>query len=185
MDWNTETTKSSFETDTVLSNYQQGRGRTDAGGSYDGYTLHSNLSASTDPGALISNAVKVFSGNAVAGYNLVGIKATEVENMRESIRQYVANVQKVMDQALSTNAEELNKAVRGGEVEKAVNEYVDKVKAYCQNVISGLLVFSDKLADVGNAWVAATQNMAGDVRSTTGAFAEGSQYTESVQYNAQ
>ena len=102
--------------------------------------------------------------------------------MRNAIREYVTRVQNTVDQTLNTNDAELNKAVRGSEVKNAVNEYIDKVKLYCQNVTSGLLVFSDKLADVGNAWITATENMASNVKSTTSSFSEGSAYVDDQQY---
>ena len=202
--WNVEATKSSLNTSAALDGLQDGRNR-NLGDRIKYQTLDANLGRYGEKTEKVYNS----SGDAFAsglfdpfnlgygdkivdlwggttevtkGYDIVGIKGTMVEPMRESIRGYVESVQKVMNTALDAVPEEARKAFRGEEALVEINKYIEKVRAYCQNVISALLVFSDKLADVGNAWNAAQQNMATTISSTTGAFSEGSAYTEGVQY---
>jgi len=185
-DWRTAVQSSNLSTTDTLRGYQEGRNRQDGNfvqqlGSFvsDARTIggykESGLNLNIGPLSL----------DFRTGYNLVGIKATEVENMRNAIRDYVARVQAKVNETLESNDAKLREAVRGAKVIEEVNAYIDKVKLYCQNVTSGLLVFSDKLADVGNAWITATENMASTVSSTTGAFSEGSRYTDNVQYRGQ
>ena len=176
-DWNTEATKSNFETTNTLRNYQEGRNRYES--------THSKIFGNSGELNFGGYGQNIHFNNVIAtGYDIVGIKGSEVENMRNAIRDYVSNVQKEMDTKLSTSLEEARKAFRGDDVLSELNKYIDKVKLYCQNVISGLLVFSDKLADVGNAWQKAQQSMGGDISATTGAFSEGTAYSDDVQYSS-
>lgn len=119
----------------------------------------------------------------IEGYDVVGIKAKEIPEIQSEIRKYVDKVQSTLDQCLNANATELNKAIRGSVLEESVNDYIRKVKLYCQNVTSDLLAFSDKLADVGNAWIAATNKMASSISSGTKNYAAGSAYKETNTYN--
>ena len=68
-----------------------------------------------------------------------------------------------------------------GSVETSVKAAVDNVKQYVINLTSGLLAFSDKLADVKNTWQTQTGAMAGNINTATGASDAGTKYTESVQ----
>lgn len=193
-DWRVSAQESSLDTTTSLNTLATGRNRT--GGYSEGMNLgiFGEQKSYKDRLNSITGEVRYsYSGgynsrydydkdNGIAGYDIVGIKGSQVEQMRESIRAYVDRVQRTMEDALNQNANETKKAIRGEDAIAAVNEYVAKVKTYCQNIISSMLIFSDKLADVGNAWNKAQQTMASDVKVTTGSFSEGKTYSENVQY---
>lgn len=194
--WNVEATKSSLDTSAALSGLQEGRNRTNDSflsqvgdaltlNSYTQkeHTAHNPIGSYVDMLTFgLTDYSKEWGASWTTGYDIVGIKGSMVGPMRESIRSYVARVQRTLEDALGTNSEEVRKAIRGEDAIAEVNKYIDKVKIYCENVISALLVFSDKLADVGNAWNAAQQKAASTVSATTGAFSEGTMYTENIQY---
>lgn len=117
------------------------------------------------------------------GYNIIGIDGNQVGNMISAVNNYVENVQSYLENAVSATRAEIATAFRGGEAEKAVDEYLEKVKKYVHNLVSTLNAFGDKLADVGNAWVAAQSNIASNVNSSTGDFSEGNAYSPEIQYN--
>ena len=175
MAWETEATKSSFDTNSALNTMMEGRQRGDVSGNYSLNT------GGYQQGTL--REVWLGGQQVTTGYDMIGINGNQVESMRESIRAYVSNIQSVVESTLSTSSSEAYKAFRGEDAITAVNQYIDKVKLYCQNVTSTLLAFSDKLADVGNAWKTAQANIAGTVNSSTAGFSEGTAYQESVTYN--
>ncbi len=200
--WRTDVVRSELNTGSVLSDYQTGRNRGSVGfgGFVDnalaaGQGQHEVTTTGWESSWLNNDielsdflnplGMRPTSTTTIEGYDIVGIAGGQVENMREAIRAYVKDVQTTLDQALGANAEEVKKAFRGTQVVTEVNNYVEKVKAYVTNVVSGLLVFSDKLADVGNAWRQATENMAGEVKATTGAFSEGQTYVDDMAYRAE
>ncbi|CDE09416.1 unknown [Bacillus sp. CAG:988] len=115
------------------------------------------------------------------GLSLVGLSATKIGQVRETIRAEVADIEKHLNDMNS--AADTGNAFKSheGEVEKAVKEAVDNVKQYVINLTSGLLAFSDKLADVNNTWQSQTETMAGNITTTTGQSNAGTKYTESVQ----
>ena len=119
----------------------------------------------------------------ISGYNIIGINGNEVPRMREAIEEYVQNIQTYLEEAIIATEEQIAKAFRGGEAEAAVKQYLEKVKAYIHNVVSTLNAFSDKLADVGNAWVKAQSNIASNVNTSTGSFSEGNTYSTTIQYS--
>lgn len=118
----------------------------------------------------------------VEGYDIVGIKASEIDNMTASIKKYVDNVQNTLSSCLETNDQKLNEAIRGSQLEAAVNAYINKVKLYCQNITSDLLAFSDKLIDVGNQWIEHTKSMAASIDAGTSSYAAGTAYQTSAVY---
>ena len=198
-DWNVGATKSSLDTSTALEQMKDGRNRKDllGGTLYDrganlgGYgektkTEHNGWGSVIDGspwGRMFgTDYSKQWGETYTTGYDIVGIKGSMVESMRESIREYVARVQNTMTTALEPTYTEAKKAIRGDDAINEVNKYIEKVRTYCENVISSLLVFSDKLADVGNAWNTAQQNMGATISASTGAFSEGTAYSEQVQY---
>ena len=187
-DWNWAATKSEFDAAGAFNKAQTDRARVDYDASYTStqaddlggykyretqirYTPYSSINVGR-PGSTESS-----------GYDIIGIKAGKIENMRTEIQNYVNRVQNKLNDCLETNDKELSKAIRGSALESAVNAYINKVKLYCQNVTSDLLAFSDKLADVGNQWIAATSKMAGDIGTGTTNYAAGSTYQSSVKYN--
>ena len=92
-----------------------------------------------------SNVRHGWFGNGRA-YSVVGIDANRIDGMRSAIRDYVQAIEGHLDgiEPLA-NA---NNAYKSEEVQRAVQEYVQKVKDYCKNLTSQLLAFSDKLGDV-------------------------------------
>ena len=112
-------------------------------------------------------------------YNVVGINAKKVPDMREAIRKYVDAVEKHLN-----GVNELTKAssaYQSVEVQKAVQAYVKKMKEYCIGLTSQLLAFSDKIGDVLKTWEKRSTQMAADVGKTNTNFASTGKYTETIQ----
>ncbi len=167
MTWETNATTSDFQTDTAANATMTERQaqRSAASGMM-------NASGAT-PG--------FFGLGGSTGYSVVGLNVSAVSGMRESIREYtnrlktrLSNIDALAD---ASNAFRSN----DGSVEKAVSEYIDKVKEYCINLTSDLLAFSDKLGDVKNAWQTATETMASTVQTDTSGAATSTQYQETIQ----
>ena len=189
--WETETTQSGFDASSQMSNVISGRGRTvdfSDNSTFEqfgeGYTSGTVLNGAGEHEVSTSKWYNPFTwgDTATVGYDIVGIKATEVPKMREAINDYVNNITTYLEGAIDTSKSQAKTAFRGSEAEEAVKAYLDKVKDYINNLVSHLLAFSDKLADIGNAWIDAQQNIASNVNASKGAFSEGSKYTETVQY---
>ena len=115
-------------------------------------------------------------GNGRA-YSVVGIDANRIDGMRSAIRDYVQAIEGHLDgiEPLA-NA---NNAYKSEEVQRAVQEYVQKVKDYCKNLTSQLLAFSDKLGDVKSSWERATSEMSSTIGGASCSFDAGTKYTES------
>jgi len=197
--WQTGATSSSFDAGAKVNEQFDARGQRDNTGGMgyetliasdkqydrkmnDGFGWDFNDGAyygeTTDSGDLF-NGFK----DKVSGYNIVGIDGNQVPQMRAAIETYVEEVQGYLEDAITATQAEIATAFRGGEAEKAVEGYLSKVKSYVHNVVSTLNAFSDKLADVGNAWVQAQSNIASNINTSTGAFSEGSTYQPNqVQY---
>lgn len=165
--WVTETTASSFDQNaainTAMSNRQGAResgvGNTGNNGSSDGF----------------------FGFGATQGLSLVGLSAPKIDDVRETIRQEVAQIEQKLNEMDSAAETSTAFVSHDGSVEAAVKSAVDNVKQYVINLTSGLLAFSDKLADVKNTWQTQTGTMAGNINSATGASDAGTKYTESIQ----
>ena len=86
-----------------------------------------------------------------AKYDVVGINGT---NARSSAEFIVQSTKKVMDQieGIKMNDALLNGAIKGQEVQTALTNYLDKVKAYCSAVVSDINAFADKLYEVSRVW---------------------------------
>lgn len=193
--WETQATASGFDANAARNSIMEGRQRGNESQNFGlglntgGFeqSSHTTVSEGTGDYLLRGFTFGLYDGReyntTTSGYDIVGINGNQVEPMRQSIRDYVSEVQGLIDTTLSTSADQARNAFRGEEAIAAVNAYIDKIKDYCKNITSTLLAFSDKLADVGNAWKAAQENIAGNVNSSTGTFSEGTAYTESVQYN--
>lgn len=189
--WETEATQSGFDANSSMSNMIGGRGRTVDFSSHSGVESLGEVISTGDTLSgvgehEVSDAkwwnIFTWGDTKTVGYDIVGIKATEVPKMREAINDYVNNVATYLDSAIDTSKAQAKTAFRGSEAEEAVKAYLDKVKDYVNNLVSQLLAFSDKLADIGNAWIDAQQKIASNVNASKGAFSEGTKYTETVQY---
>jgi hypothetical protein len=97
--------------------------------------------------------------------SVVGINANKIPEMRETIRQEVADIQAYLD-GIETTASS-DGAFKSDEIKASVKNYLDKVKEYSQALISDLLAFSDKLQDVYDAWLASSQRFATDSVDTS------------------
>ncbi len=179
--WNTETTVSQHDSNTALNTQIGGRNRDTfetSGLNFGGYEY-------SEAKELWNDWLGSSFGTMNAGYDMVGIAGPEVENMREAIRAYVSNVQNVLKKVIEDSSNGINAAFRGSQAQEAVISYLEKVRLYINNLTSDLLSFSDKLADVGNAWKKAQEAIAGNINTSTGSFSEGTAYTENVTYNAE
>ena len=164
MGWSSSTSGSSFNAGTATSSIIEGRGNRD-----------------TTAGDGFGAIGMMFGGRASrSDYSIVGIKAAQVEPMRQSIRTYVKNIESYLNDALGNANANMDTAFRGSALQESVQSYLTKVKDYCNNLCSTLLAFSDKLADVSNAWLAATQAMSGNVSDATGAFSAGTRYSDDM-----
>lgn len=115
------------------------------------------------------------------GFSLVGLSAAKIETVRATIREQVSQIETQLNN-MNSEAETLRAfKSHDGHVEDAVRQAIDNVKQYVVNLTSGLLAFSDKLADVKKTWEAQTETMAGNINTATGASDAGTRYTESQQ----
>lgn len=106
-----------------------------------------------------SGASNVFSDLAINGgsniietmgkYNLVGINANQIDDMRFAIRVYVENIESHLNQVLS-EAEDTY-AFKGGYA-SAITEYIQAVCDVVKSLTSQLLIFSDKLVEIKEAY---------------------------------
>lgn len=118
--------------------------------------------------------------SAYGMYDVVGINANAVDGMRKQIRNSVQNLQNYID-GIEAEANSDN-AFRSEEIKAEVVKYVTTVKDYCKALISDLLAFSDKLADVKTAWEQSTKNFAtSSVSSAASSMSEhATYYTETL-----
>lgn len=165
MAWTNASSSSTFNASSASASIMEGRGARDltaGSGLFDGISMAFGGSASR------------------SDYSIIGIKASQVEPMRAAIRTYVANIQSYLEDAIMNAEANMDTAFRGSALQDEVKTYLKKVKDYCNNLTSTLLAFSDKLADVSNAWLAATQAMSSNVSDATGAFSAGSAYKDNM-----
>lgn len=85
------------------------------------------------------------------GSSTVGINVNEIPNMRAAIRDYVTRLDEHLNE-VRTNAD-TNQAFKG-EYAVAITEYVAAICEACKCVTSELLIFSDKLVEVQQAYEA-------------------------------
>lgn len=90
-------------------------------------------------GKVSSAASGIFSGD------VIGINVNEIPNMQTAIKNYVDALNQHLDE-VKQNA--TTDSAFTGAYAGAVTEFVTAVKECCYAVISQLLAFSDKLADV-------------------------------------
>ena len=115
---------------------------------------------------------------AANGSNFVGMNYNEVPNIRESIRQYVKNIQSVAD-GLNTDAD-ANQAVHG-EISEETKKYLNAIKDITDAYVSTLLVYSDKMYEYYEAYgkndTQLSQNVSEEAKSLE-SNAQSSTYTE-------
>lgn len=115
------------------------------------------------------------------GLSLVGLSATKIDAVRDKIKDQVAQIEAQlnnMDSAADTKGAFVS---HDGAVEVAVKAAIDNVKQYVINLTSGLVAFSDKLADVKNTWQNQTGTMATNIGEATGSNNAGTKYSEKTQ----
>lgn len=100
------------------------------------------------------------SGGVDFGKDIVGINATKVPEMQAQIRDSVTALQRRISEIDA--AAEQDKAFRSEDIQVAVREYIEKVKEYCNALISDLNAFNDKLQVVKEAWEKSSQSFASD-----------------------
>ena len=166
--WVTETTASAFDSkqaiNTAMTNRQGVR------------EIGSGVAGNTGNNVFLEALTGVNTG-----FSLVGLSAAKIDTVRQTIRDQVSQIEAQlnnMDSAAETKGAFVS---HDGSVETSVKAAVDNVKQYVINLTSGLLAFSDKLADVKNTWQTQTGAMAGNINTATGASDAGTKYTESVQ----
>ena len=111
-------------------------------------------------------------------YSVVGINVDGIQSMKNAISEYVKAIEDHLN-GIEPLADASN-AYRSEEIQKAVQEYIEKEKQYCINLTSQLLGFSDKLSDVKNSWEASTSAMAGNVNSAGASLSDSTKYSESI-----
>lgn len=94
------------------------------------------------------------------GSDIVGINATKVPEMQSQIRDSVTALQNKINEIDA--AADQDKAFRSDDIQTAVKEYIEKVKEYCNALISDLNAFNDKLQVVREAWEKSSQSFASD-----------------------
>lgn len=145
MNWSTETQTSSFTTNQYVDNAISKRQRTASAGE-----------------------------NVRSSYDVVGINAAEVPNMKTAIADYVNRIKSYLEK-INEDAEAA-KAFKGDEIAASVRKYIASEKEYCTDLVSNLLAFSDRLQDVYDAWNKAASNMSSGIN--TAAASLGGQSTE-------
>ena len=82
-------------------------------------------------------------------YNLVGINANQVDDMRFAIRVYVENIESHLNQVVS---EAEDTYAFKGQYAESIKEYIQAVCDVVKSLTSQLLAFSDKLVEVKEAY---------------------------------
>lgn len=113
------------------------------------WDIGSNINSAT------SQARSTFSdlaGNGSAGviesfgkYNIVGINANSIDDMRFAIRVYVENLEEHLN---SVKQEAMDTSAFKGQYANSIVEYVDAVCDVVKSLTSQLLAFSDKLVEI-------------------------------------
>ena len=120
--------------------------------------------------------VDLDSNNWTTGYNVVGINAAKVPEMRDAIRQYVDNIITNIDAVDPLLSADL--AFKSEEVQASIKTYITTVKESCASYVSGLLAFSDKLEDVYEAYQANISRVADNYTTITSSIDQKDKYTE-------
>ena len=113
------------------------------------------------------------------GDDVIGLNASKIPEMKSAIMDMCNAIDAKLNE-LETDIDS-NSAYRGEGIDAAIKNYLGRVAEYCSNLTSTLRAFNDKLTDVKNQWDAATGSMESQIGSTSGSFATGTQYQETLQ----
>ena len=113
------------------------------------------------------------------GDDVIGLNASKIPEMKSAIMDMCNAIDAKLNE-LETDIDS-NPAYRGEGIDAALKNYLGRVAEYCSNLTSTLRAFNDKLTDVKNQWDAATGSMESQIGSTSGSFATGTQYQETLQ----
>lgn len=97
-------------------------------------------------------------------YNLVGINANQIDDMRFAIRVYVENIETHLNQVLDFASDTY---AFKGQYAEAIKEYVQAVCDVVKSLTSQLLAFSDKLVEVKAAYEEKDMNLARSINAQT------------------
>ena len=103
-------------------------------------------------------------------YNLVGINANQIDDMRFAIRVYVENIESHLSQVL---AEAEDTYAFKGTYAKSIVEYVEAVCDVVKSLTSQLLIFSDKLVEIKEAYLEKDINLTRSINGMTGSTQSG------------
>lgn len=110
------------------------------------------------------------------GETFVGLQYSQIEPIRESIRTYVAEVQRVLDK-LNEHAN-IDNAIKG-EAQAATKDYVRAVSEVARAYTSALLAYSDKMYEYGEAYKANDTTLQSDIKDEASALSSSAEmYTE-------
>ena len=124
-----------------------------------------------------SQATNAFSDLAQSGssnvidtmgkYSIVGINVNAIDDMRFAIRVYVENIDSRLNQVLQ---EASDMSAFKGQYANSIQEYIQAVCDVVRSLTSQLLIFSDKLVAIKNAYIEKDLNLTqsiGSVASNT------------------
>lgn len=121
------------------------------------------------------------STSAKSQYDVVGIKVDKIPFIQGEITAYINTLKDKINnlnpKAISSTAFKSKEEI----VENAVESYITKVKTYCNNLLSQLEAFNDKLSDVLAAWDQGTQSISSKIDETNTSFSEGTVYQRQRQ----
>lgn len=180
MSFQTDTVQSTFNATDSLNTLNEGRNNQRAGNFFETAQTFGEMGGTTFTGM-----VSEFMGRGGYDSSVVGINVSEVENIIAVIQRYCDDLKAYID-GLDPTADALG-AFQAGEEKTSspfyanLENYMNDVKLYCSNLISNLLAFADKLADVRNQWKAFTESAAANIGSAAGSYATGGAYNRQVQ----
>ena len=117
-------------------------------------------------------------------YDVIGIHGAKARGAAEMIVGSCDAINQKVEGIL-VNADILNKAVVGDDLQTAIKEYVETVKDYFQAVISDVKLFADKLYEVAKKWEDAQAKFAGNINNDKGTSFGGSTVTQAANTMAQ
>ena len=112
------------------------------------------------------------------GSTFIGLNYSEVPNIRQAIRTYVDNIQKVAD---GLNTEANAEIAVHGEITNATKSYMMAIKEVVDSYVSTLLAYSDKMQEYYETYKASDTQLSSDVSSEAKSLqssAASSTYTE-------
>lgn len=122
-----------------------------------------------------SQARNVFSDLASGGsssiietigkYNMVGINANSIDDMRFAIRIYVENIEAHLN-SVAQDAVDNTYAFKG-QYANSITEYVQAVSDVVKSLTTQLLIFSDKLVEIKEAYQEQDINLTRSISAAT------------------